>query len=185
MDAASGLEGQARNPEYARFLKRVSRNTFKIMTEPVFWWSLAGIAVLTELLSGTFYLLMIAIGFTAGALVAHMGFSQNAQFLSVSLVSAGATYAWHRFRVRHPGLRASRDKSVELDIGETVDVPVWDSNFTARVKYRGTVWTAELEPTCIQRSEVFSGLHHIVEVRGNNLIVRPREAKHSPKHPWS
>jgi len=33
------------------------------------WWIGAGVLVVAELLTGTFYLLMIALGFLAGALV--------------------------------------------------------------------------------------------------------------------
>jgi len=37
------------------------------------WWVLAGLMVLAELLSGTFYLLMMAVGAAAAALAAHAG----------------------------------------------------------------------------------------------------------------
>ena len=38
------------------------------MSDPTLWWMLAGIAVIVELLSGTFYLLMLATGMVAAAL---------------------------------------------------------------------------------------------------------------------
>ena len=155
------------------------------MTDPVLWWSIASGAVLLELLSGTFYLLMLAIGFAAGAVAAHLGFSSTTQLFTVSVVASGATYAWHRLRLRNPGLRASADKGVELDVGETVNVPAWEKDFTARVQYRGTVWTAELEGQSVQRADIAPGTHEIMEVRGNNLIVRPHHAKQGKRHPWS
>ena len=37
----------------------------------LFWWIGAGALVLLELMSGTFYLLMIALGFIAGG-IAHL-----------------------------------------------------------------------------------------------------------------
>ena len=40
-----------------------------------FWWVLAGAAVAVELATGTFYLLMIALGLAAGAIAAHLGLS--------------------------------------------------------------------------------------------------------------
>ena len=43
------------------------------MTEPTIWWLLTGGAVAIELLTGTFYLLMLAIGMAAGAVTAHLG----------------------------------------------------------------------------------------------------------------
>jgi membrane protein implicated in regulation of membrane protease activity len=38
------------------------------------WWVLAGIAVAVELATGTFYLLMLALGLAAGAVASHLGF---------------------------------------------------------------------------------------------------------------
>jgi membrane protein implicated in regulation of membrane protease activity len=35
------------------------------------WWVLAGLAVALELATGTFYLLMLALGMAAGAIAAH------------------------------------------------------------------------------------------------------------------
>ncbi|MBC7547724.1 MAG: NfeD family protein, partial [Polaromonas sp.] len=43
------------------------------MNESGIWWLLAGGVVIAELLTGTFYLLMMAIGLVAGALAAHAG----------------------------------------------------------------------------------------------------------------
>ena len=37
------------------------------------WWLATGVVVIVELLSGTFYLLMLAIGLAAGAVAAHLG----------------------------------------------------------------------------------------------------------------
>ena len=42
------------------------------MEESTIWWLLAGVAVVTELLTGTFYLLMLAVGLAAAALAAHL-----------------------------------------------------------------------------------------------------------------
>ena len=39
------------------------------MAESTVWWLLAGVAVAAELVTGTFYLLMIALGLASGALV--------------------------------------------------------------------------------------------------------------------
>ena len=47
------------------------------MAESTIWWLLTGTAVGIELLSGTFYILMLSIGFAAGALAAHMGASTS------------------------------------------------------------------------------------------------------------
>ena len=43
------------------------------MEESTLWWVLAGVAVAVELVTGTFYLLLLALGMAAGALAAHLG----------------------------------------------------------------------------------------------------------------
>ena len=43
------------------------------MADSTVWWLLAGAAVAVELMTGTFYLLMLAIGLAAAALAAHAG----------------------------------------------------------------------------------------------------------------
>ncbi|MGQ9723753.1 MAG: NfeD family protein [Tepidimonas sp.] len=41
------------------------------MADSTLWWVLTGVAVVAELLSGTFFLLMLAVGGAAGAIAAH------------------------------------------------------------------------------------------------------------------
>ena len=59
------------------------------------WWLLAGAAVAVEMLTGTFYLLMLALGMVAGALAAHAGASAPMQLVVAALVGGGAVApAW-------------------------------------------------------------------------------------------
>ncbi len=37
------------------------------------WWLIAGVLVAVELMTGSFYLLMLALGAAAGAVAAHLG----------------------------------------------------------------------------------------------------------------
>ena len=41
------------------------------------WWIAVGLLVAAEMFTGTFYLLMLAIGMTAGAVAAHLRLSQK------------------------------------------------------------------------------------------------------------
>ena len=45
------------------------------MSEPTLWWLVTGAIVVAELLTGTFYLLMLGLGAVAAALAAHLGAS--------------------------------------------------------------------------------------------------------------
>src|SRR5438067_936499 len=90
------------------------------MADSTFWWSAAGIAVAVELATGTFYLLMFAIGLAAGALAAHAGAAQPAQFFVAAVVGGGAVTALRLQRRRNPkALTAGTDPDVNPDIGET------------------------------------------------------------------
>ena len=54
------------------------------MEHSTLWWLMAGAAVVAELMTGTFYLLMLAIGLAAGALAAHLGMGMEAQLVAAA-----------------------------------------------------------------------------------------------------
>ena len=135
-----------------------------------FWWVAAGVAVAVELASGTFYLLMIALGLAAAAVAAHLGVAASGQIVAAALVGGGATAAWHWRRSREPrAAPAAENRDVNLDIGERVKVGAWDDDRTARVHYRGSTWTARLAPG----AEPAAGEHLVSAVEGNWLVLTP------------
>ena len=135
-----------------------------------FWWVAAGIAVAAELATGTFYLLMMALGLAAAAIGAHLGLSGTGQTIVGALVGGGATALWHVKRAREPhAAPASENRDVNLDIGERVHVAAWGSDGTARVQYRGTTWTARLQPGAAP----VPGEHRVAAVEGNWLVLAP------------
>ena len=135
---------------------------------PTLWWLLAGALVVAELLSGTFYLLMIALGAAAGALAAHAGVSTTAQVATAALVAAGATALWHFKRASQPrSAPAASNADVNLDIGQTVHVDAWRTDGTAQVSYRGASWQVRHAGTAAPET----GTHRIVAVHGNRLDV--------------
>ncbi|MDB5944547.1 MAG: hypothetical protein JWQ13_4113 [Ramlibacter sp.] len=138
------------------------------MAESTIWWLLAGSAVAVELLTGTFYLLMLAIGLVAAALAAHLGFSMPAQLVVAAVVGGGAVVGWHLVRQRRPKeLPAEANRDVNLDIGETVQVIRWNADGTTTVKYRGAQWTAVPAPGAIP----VAGPHRIREIIGSRLVI--------------
>jgi membrane protein implicated in regulation of membrane protease activity len=143
------------------------------MSTPIFWWSLAALLVLLELVTGTVYLLMVAIGFAAGGIAAHFGLQDSSQLLIAGLICGAATLGWHSLRSRRKEPAPQADKSVQMDIGETVEVRAWESNGTARVMYRGAEWSVQSSETASVGTLLSTGLHRIIEVRGNTLIVTP------------
>jgi membrane protein implicated in regulation of membrane protease activity len=132
------------------------------------WWLLAGGAVAAELLTGTFFLLMIASGMVAGALAAHAGAGLVAQLVVAAAVGGGAVVACYLFKRRRPSDKPARaDRSVNLDVGETVFVEEWSSDGTATVKYRGANWTVIQRPG----NTPSPGLHRVEELVGSRLLV--------------
>ena len=140
------------------------------LSSATWWWVAAGIAVAAELATGTFYLLMVALGLAAGAVAALLGFGANAQIVVGALTAAIATGLWHLKRARHPrSAPAAENRDVNLDIGERVQVEAWGGDGTARVQYRGTQWTARLQPG----APAAPGMHHVTAVEGNWLVLAP------------
>ena len=142
------------------------------MADWAFWFAAAGILVAVEIFTGTFYLLMLALGFAAGGVVALAGLGIAFQLVAGGVVGAISTLLLKKSRFgskkRHS---PAHDPNVNLDIGKTVMVHEWQSlpgaPSQARVSYRGAMWDVELgrdgQPT--------PGIFVIREVRANRLIV--------------
>ena len=138
------------------------------------WWVLAGIAVAVELATGTFYLLMLALGMAAGAVASHLGFSVPLQIVAGAVVGGGATALWRWRRSQEaPQAPAAQNRDVNLDIGERVHVAQWTAERTARVQYRGSVWEARLAPGAVAQA----GEHVVSAVEGNWLVLAPAAAR--------
>jgi membrane protein implicated in regulation of membrane protease activity len=138
------------------------------MADSTLWWLLAGAAVAVELLTGTFYLLMLGIGMAAGAIAAHLGLSLPSQLVFAAAVGGGAVAAWHFVRRRHfGGAPAGTDTNLHLDTGEPVQVDAWKADNTASVRYRGTTWTAVPAGGAPQGT----GLHKVRSVDGSRLVL--------------
>ncbi|MBS0392884.1 MAG: NfeD family protein [Comamonadaceae bacterium] len=134
------------------------------------WWLMAGVAVAIELLTGTFYLLMLAIGLAAGAIAAHLGMGTTAQILVSAVVGTGTVLGAYLARRSRPGDPSARaERSVNLDVGETVFIDTWQADGTAIVKYRGANWTAIHRPGVTPTT----GAHRVAELVGNRLLVDP------------
>jgi membrane protein implicated in regulation of membrane protease activity len=140
------------------------------LSSSTLWWVVTGLVVAAELATGTFYLLMIALGTAAAAVAAHLGWPVSAQLITAAVVGCGATALWHWRRSRQPpSLPASLNRDVNLDIGERVNVPAWGPDRTARIAYRGTTWSARLQPGATARA----GEHTVQAVEGNWLVLAP------------
>ena len=139
------------------------------MADSSIWWLLTGVAVAAELMTGTFYLLMFAIGLAAAAIAAHMGLGLASQLVIAAIVGGGAVVAWHLLRGKKSvGKSAEFNSDVNMDIGQTIYIEAWQADGTANVKYRGSNWIAQLQAG----SETAAGNYIIEQVIGSRFIVK-------------
>ncbi|GAB3628591.1 NfeD-like family protein 1 [Pandoraea terrae] len=138
------------------------------MEHALLWFGMAGLTVVLELATGTFYLLMVALGMLAGGLVALAGWDWPWQLVAAAVVAAVAVGALRRSRFgRRVKADVTRDPDANLDIGQRLHVDAWKDGGLARVMYRGAEWDIELLPG----QTPHAGWFEIREVRGNRLFV--------------
>jgi membrane protein implicated in regulation of membrane protease activity len=132
-------------------------------------WVVAGFAlVIAELLSGTFYLLVIGLGAFAGALVAWLGGNLVLQALLGCVVAVVGTFAAHHWHARQKAGDPAQPNF--LDRGQAVVLEGWanESARIARVKYRGSSWDARVT----QGERPAPGTTLYIEAQeGNTLVV--------------
>ena len=142
----------------------------------IYWLCAAGVLVILELLTGTFYLLMVALGLLVGAVAAYFGASVIMQFLTASIAGAIATICLNRSQFGTTLLTSPAPASGQnpnLDIGQSVQVDVWhhhdEGPATARIMYRGALWDSELIDAAAPRP--VSGMFYITAMRGSCLLL--------------
>ena len=138
----------------------------------IVWLCAAGVLVIFEMLTGTFYLLMIALGLCAGAATAYSGQSIIVQIFSAAVVGVIATFSLNRSRFGAlASVSLASDQNPNLDIGQSLDIAVWqhrsDNVFTARAMYRGALWDIE----SIDSTAPMAGTFFITALRGSCLLV--------------
>ena len=138
------------------------------------WWFVIGFGlVVAELLTGTFYLLVIAVAFGAAGVAALLGAPVVLQWGTAAAVSLGGTLWLRQSRFgRRLHDRATSDHVQNMDVGQTLRVDQWAPNRTARANYRGATWDVDLAPGEVPASGEFV----IREIQANRLIVaaKPR-----------
>ena len=106
-------------------------------------WAVTGLAlVIVELLTGTFYLLMLGVAAFGAALAAWLGLEFPMQSVVAAVIAAVGCYGVHVYRAKNsaqqmPSIDAGMPASFEnwLDVGARL----------AKVRYRGASWDARVE----------------------------------------
>lgn len=129
-------------------------------------WLIAGLGlVIAELVSGTFFLLVLGIAAFAGAAVAWAGQGIWLQAITAALFAVAGVVWVHYWRKG-----SATQQMAPLDVGQMAVFEAWVSREArqARVKYRDTTWDAHLEGfEDAQAGDIF----YIVAVKGSTLDV--------------
>ena len=113
------------------------------MSNYMLWLIVAFVLVIVEVMTGTFYLLVLGVAAFAGALAAFLGAGAFAQVACAGIVAILGLVAVNR---RHKSRPAASQNDHSLDVGQVVTLESWlDQNVKrVRVKYRGTAWDAQI-----------------------------------------
>jgi len=106
-------------------------------------WAIVGLVlVIAELLSGTFYLLMLAVAAFGAAAAAYYGQTFPAQCIVAAVLAAAGCYGVHVYRTR-----SSSKRMPSIDAGMPASFESWldARSRLARVRYRGASWDAQVE----------------------------------------
>ena len=140
------------------------------MADSTIWWLLAGGAVAIELATGTFYLLMVALGLAAAAVATHLGLGLSGQIVVAALVGGVGTGLWYAKRARAPSSApASANPDVNMDVGAHLQIDQWEVDRTTQVTYRGSQWQARLQAG----APLQAGPHTVAAVEGSVLVLVP------------
>jgi membrane protein implicated in regulation of membrane protease activity len=132
-------------------------------------WVIAGfVLAIAEMVTGTFYLLVIALGAFVGALIAWLGLNELWQAVIGAAVAIGGAVAVHHWHGRN---RAGAEGDNFLDRGQPVVLEGWKNETAtiARVKYRGATWDAKLARP--EERPVPGTTLYIEGQEGNTLVV--------------
>jgi membrane protein implicated in regulation of membrane protease activity len=137
------------------------------------WWFVIGFGLLVaELLTGTFYLLVIAAALGAAGLAALAGAPLALQLVIAAVIGLGGSMWLRSTRFGRRLHERGDDRVQNMDIGQSLRVDAWTPSRTARAQYRGATWDVELAPGELPSAGEFV----IREIHANRLIVaaKPR-----------
>jgi membrane protein implicated in regulation of membrane protease activity len=144
------------------------------MSASMLWWIAGGLVLGAELLTGTFYLLLLSIGMAAAGWSAWMGAPSATQMLVCAVVGGLAMVLLWRWRV-HTARSQTAGAGFDLDIGQRVHVIRWQHDGLAHVQYRGAPWQASWSGPA--QPPPGPGDCAIVAVNGSRLVLGPVESQ--------
>jgi membrane protein implicated in regulation of membrane protease activity len=133
------------------------------MAAYTYWFILALILLGVEMMSGTFYMLVLSIAVGLAGVAAWAGLAMVWQITLAGVAAIIGTLILRRSKVTRTA-DANKDS---LDIGQTVRLVSWNDDGSMRVYYRGAEWDAEPESADVHRD----GMLYIKTIQGSKLIL--------------
>jgi membrane protein implicated in regulation of membrane protease activity len=133
----------------------------------IYWFVLALVLLGLEMVTGTFYLLVVSIAAAVGGIAALGGMSLTWQLTLCALAVVAGTIILRRWKKGQVAVVAD----TSFDVGQPVKVLAWHENGSVRVFYRGAEWDAEPESPDMPRDGTF----YIKAVRGSSLVLTHRK----------
>ena len=112
------------------------------MDHAILWAVIGLVLVIVELLTGTFYLLMLGIAAFGAAAAAWLGLAFASQSIVAALVAGIGCYGVHIYRARN---RAQQMAPIDAGMPASFENWVDAKARLAKVRYRGASWDARVE----------------------------------------
>ncbi len=136
-----------------------------MISTTVLWFILALIVLGVEMVTGTVYLIAVAVACATGGAASWFGLPEFWQLVICALVTIiGAVLARNVRHRRQP----EAEELMHLDDGQRLFVETVAADGTATVRYRGAPWVASAETGALT-----PGFWVIARVDGARLILRP------------
>ncbi len=130
-------------------------------------WLIAGLVLGgAEIVTGTFYLLVLGAACLAGALAAAAEMSLAWQFAACAVLAVAGCFVVHR--LRKPDAADESRRLQNIDEGQRVVIDAVAADGTADVLYRGSCWKAVPEAG----AALEAGPAAIVRLDGARLVVK-------------
>ncbi len=138
--------------------------------ETQYWWWLLALGLgIAEILTGTFYLIMLAIACVIGGVAALVGLPITWQLLLTAICAFGGWGLMLHYRSKGG---ASAGAEMRLDVGQQLRIDEWLEPRRTQVRYRGAQWPVELAPEVAVEGAI-PGQFVITKVDAGRLIVAP------------
>ena len=138
------------------------------MEEDLLWAILGLTLVIVELLTGTFYLLVLGVAAFGAALAAWLGQGFPLQAIVAALIAALGCYGVHVYRTKN-----TTRQMAPVDAGQPASFEAWVDQGArlARVRYRGTSWDALVDGDAAVDA---GAMLYVLTANGNTLKVTTR-----------